>query len=39
MTEILYFNRKPAIPYEELFMGSNLKIYKHKYYLAYTEKS
>ncbi len=26
------------IPYEELFMGSNLKIYRHKYYLAYTEK-
>ena len=24
-------------PYEELFIGSNLKSYKQKYYLAYTE--
>lgn len=23
------------IPYEEIFMGSNLKTYKHKYYVAY----
>ena len=25
-------------PYEELFIGSNLKSYKQKYYLAYTDK-
>ena len=24
-----------VIPYEETFMGSNYKSYKHKYYLAY----
>ena len=24
-----------VIPYEETFMGSNYKTYKHKYYLAY----
>jgi 8-oxo-dGTP pyrophosphatase MutT (NUDIX family) len=23
------------IPYEEIFMGSNVKTYKHKYYVAY----
>ena len=23
------------IPYEEIFMGSNVKTYKHKYYIAY----
>ena len=23
------------IPYEEIFMGSNMKTYKHKYYVAY----
>lgn len=23
------------IPYEEIFMGSNMKAYKHKYYIAY----
>lgn len=23
------------VPYEEIFMGSNLKTYKHKYYVAY----
>ena len=23
------------IPYEEIFMGSNMKSYKHKYYIAY----
>tara|TARA_Y100000389_G_scaffold93669_2_gene90334 strand:- start:3761 stop:4504 length:744 start_codon:yes stop_codon:yes gene_type:complete len=26
------------IPYEEIFIGSNLKSYKHKYYLAYSDK-
>jgi 8-oxo-dGTP pyrophosphatase MutT (NUDIX family) len=23
------------VPYEEIFMGSNVKTYKHKYYVAY----
>jgi len=23
------------VPYEEIFMGSNVKTYKHKYYIAY----
>jgi len=27
------------IPYEETFMGSNYKTYKHKYYLAYMKES
>ena len=27
-----------VIPYEEIFIGSNLKSYKHKYYLAYSDK-
>lgn len=27
------------IPFEEIFIGSNHKSYKHKYFLAYTEKS
>jgi len=27
-----------VIPYEEIFIGSNLKSYKHKYYLAYSNK-
>lgn len=27
------------IPYEEIFIGSNLKSYKHKYYLAYSNKN
>jgi 8-oxo-dGTP pyrophosphatase MutT (NUDIX family) len=27
------------IPYEEIFIGSNLKSYKHKYYLAYSDKN
>jgi len=26
---------KNVIPYDEIFMGSNYKSYKHKYYLAY----
>lgn len=26
---------KNVLPYEEIFMGSNFKSYKHKYYLAY----
>ena len=26
---------KNIIPFEEIFMGSNFKSYKHKYYLAY----
>ena len=25
-----------VIPYEEYFVGSNFKAYKHKFYLAYT---
>ena len=25
-----------ALPFEEVFLGSNHKSYKHKYYLAYT---
>ena len=25
---------KNILPYEEIFMGSNYKSYKHKYYLA-----
>ena len=25
------------IPYEEIFMGSNMKTYKHKYYVAYMQ--
>ena len=28
-----------VIPYEEIFIGSNLKSYKHKYYLAYSDKN
>jgi 8-oxo-dGTP pyrophosphatase MutT (NUDIX family) len=27
------------IPFEEIFLGSNHKSYKHKYFLAYTEKT
>ena len=27
------------IPFEEVFIGSNYKSYKHKYYLAYTENN
>ena len=27
------------IPFEEIFLGSNHKSYKHKYFLAYTENS
>jgi 8-oxo-dGTP pyrophosphatase MutT (NUDIX family) len=27
------------IPFEEIFIGSNHKSYKHKYYLAYTDKT
>lgn len=27
------------IPFEEVFIGSNYKSYKHKYYLAYTENT
>jgi 8-oxo-dGTP pyrophosphatase MutT (NUDIX family) len=27
------------IPFEEIFIGSNYKSYKHKYYLAYTENN
>jgi 8-oxo-dGTP pyrophosphatase MutT (NUDIX family) len=30
-------NVQNIIPYEEIFMGSNYKIYKHKYYLMYME--
>ena len=26
---------KNVLPFEEVFMGSNFKSYKHKYYLAY----
>ena len=26
------------IPFEEMYIGSNHKAYKHKYYIAYTEK-
>jgi 8-oxo-dGTP pyrophosphatase MutT (NUDIX family) len=28
-----------VIPFEEIFLGSNHKSYKHKYFLAYTEKT
>ena len=28
---------KNILPYEEIFMGSNFKSYKHKYYLAYMD--
>ena len=27
------------IPFEEIFLGSNHKSYKHKYFLAYTDKT
>lgn len=27
---------KNVVPYEETFIGSNIKCYKHKYFLAYT---
>jgi 8-oxo-dGTP pyrophosphatase MutT (NUDIX family) len=27
-----------VLPFEEIFLGSNHKSYKHKYFLAYTEK-
>jgi ADP-ribose pyrophosphatase YjhB (NUDIX family) len=30
-------NVQNIIPYEEIFMGSNYKIYKHKYYLMYMD--
>jgi 8-oxo-dGTP pyrophosphatase MutT (NUDIX family) len=30
-------NVQNIVPYEEIFMGSNYKIYKHKYYLMYME--
>lgn len=26
------------MPYEEIFIGSNIKCYKHKYYVAYTDR-
>ena len=28
-----------VIPFEEIFLGSNHKSYKHKYFLAYTDKT
>jgi ADP-ribose pyrophosphatase YjhB (NUDIX family) len=28
-----------VLPFEEIFIGSNHKSYKHKYFLAYTDKS
>ena len=28
-----------TIPFEEIFLGSNHKSYKHKYFLAYTDKT
>ena len=28
-----------VMPFEEIFLGSNHKSYKHKYFLAYTEKT
>jgi 8-oxo-dGTP pyrophosphatase MutT (NUDIX family) len=30
-------NIKNVLPYEEIFLGSNYKSYKHKYYLMYME--
>ena len=30
---------KNILPYDEIFIGSNYKSYKHKYYLAYLENS
>ena len=27
------------MPFEEIFIGSNFKSYKHKYYLAYIENN
>jgi len=30
-------NIQNIVPYEEIFMGSNYKIYKHKYYLMYMD--
>jgi 8-oxo-dGTP pyrophosphatase MutT (NUDIX family) len=30
-------NVQNIFPYEEIFMGSNYKIYKHKYYLMYMD--
>ena len=30
-------NVQNILPYEEIFMGSNYKIYKHKYYLMYMD--
>tara|TARA_B100001093_G_scaffold502284_1_gene555061 strand:- start:306 stop:1103 length:798 start_codon:yes stop_codon:yes gene_type:complete len=30
---------KNILPYDEIFMGSNYKSYKHKYYLAFLENS
>ena len=28
-----------VLPFEEIFLGSNHKSYKHKYFLAYTDKT